>query len=149
MMGEAIRNNVFIDTNILINDFFYREKGKEYGKPSNLAVQFLKSKPKVHLFIASFSVIQLISTLDKAKIPKSEIANEIQRILSRYKLIDLTAKDFEKALKVEYKDTEDAVQYALCRKARCLYIVTENIKDFKLFDLVTTVKPKAIRKILL
>ena len=148
-MGEAIQNNIFIDTNVLINDFFYRVKGKEEGKPSNLAIQFLKSKPKVHLFIASFSVIQLISTLDKAKTPKLEMADEIKRILTRYKLIDLTAKDFEKALSIDYKDTEDAVQYALCRKARCLYIVTENVKDFKLFDLVTTVKPKAIRKIVL
>jgi predicted nucleic acid-binding protein len=148
-MGEAIQNNIFIDTNVLINDFFYRVKNKQVSKPAHLAIQYLKSKPKVNLFIASFSVIQLISTLDKAKTPKLEIASEVKRILSRYKLIDLTAKDIEKALTVEYKDTEDAIQYTLCRKARCLYIVTDNVKDFKIFDLVTTIKPKSIRNIFL
>lgn len=146
-MGEAIQNNVFIDTNVLINDFFYRVKQKEISKPAYLAIMYLKSKPKVNLFIASFSVIQLVSTLDKAKITKVEIASEIKRILSRYKLIDLTSKDIEKALSIEYKDTEDAVQYTLCRKARCLYIVTDNVKDFKIFDLVSTIKPKSIRNL--
>ena len=148
-MGEAIQNNVFIDTNVLINDFFYRVKRKEISKPAHLAIVYLKSKPKVNLFIASFSVIQLISTLDKAKVSKTEIATEIKRILTRYKLIDLTAKDIEKTLGIEYKDTEDAVQYTLCRKARCLYIVTDNVKDFKIFDLVSTIKPKSIRDLFL
>lgn len=148
-MGEAIQSNVFIDTNVLINDFFYRVKGKQISKPAHLAILYLKAKPKVSLFIASFSVIQLISTLDKAKVSKLEVSNEVKRILSRYKLIDLTAKDIDKALSINYNDTEDAVQYTLCRKARCLYIVTDNVKDFKVFDLVSTIKPKAIRDILL
>jgi predicted nucleic acid-binding protein len=148
-MGEALQNNVFIDTNVLINDFFYRIKDKQLSKPAHLAIVYLKSKPKVSLFIASFSVIQLISTLDKAKVSKTEIANEVKRILSRYKLIDLTAKDIEKALSIEYKDTEDAIQYTLCRKARCLYIVTDNVKDFNVFNLVSTIKPKSIRDLFL
>lgn len=148
-MGEAIQNHVFIDTNVLINDFFYRVKQRQISKPAHLAIVYLKSKPKVSLFIASFAVIQLISTLDKAKVEKKEIATEVKRILSRYKLIDLTAKDIDKALGIDYKDTEDAIQYTLCRKARCLYIVTDNVKDFKIFDLVSTVKPKAIRNLFL
>jgi predicted nucleic acid-binding protein len=148
-MGEAIQQNVFVDTNVLINDFFFRIKGRQLGKPANLAIQYLKSKPKVKLFIASFSVIQVISTLDKAKISQTEISKEVQRILTRYKLIDLTSKDIEKALSIDYKDMEDAIQYILCRKARCLYIITDNVKDFNLFDLVNTIKPKNIRNIVL
>ena len=95
-MGEAIQKNVFVDTNVLINDFFYRIYDKASGKPASLAIQFLKSKPKVELYIASFALVQLISTLDKAKVSKEKIADELHRILNRYKLVDLTAKDFEK-----------------------------------------------------
>lgn len=136
-MGTAIQNNVFIDTNVLINNFFYRVKNNRKSKSAHLAILYLKSKPKVDIFIASFSVIQLISTLDKSKATKPKIAQEVKRILTRYKLIDLTAKDIDKALSIDYKDTEDAVQYALCRKARCLYIVTDNVKDFNSFLLNT------------
>ena len=148
-MGEAIQKNVFVDTNVLINDFFYRIYSKATGKPASLAIQFLKSKPKVELYIASFALVQLISTLDKAKVSKEKIADELHRILSRYKLVDLTAKDFEKALKTEYKDTEDAVQYILCRKTRCFYILTDNVKDFATFEFIATIKPKSIRKIII
>ncbi len=147
-MGEAILTNVFLDTNVLINDFFYRYKQRKESKYSSMAIQFLKANPKITLYIASFSLIQLISTLDKAKVPKNDINLEVSRIISRYKLIDLTANDFQKALSIESKDTEDAIQYTLCRKVRCFYIVTENIKDFNLFKFVTTIKPKHIRKII-
>lgn len=147
-MGEAILTNVFLDTNVLINDFFYRYKQRKESKYSSMAIQFLKANPKITLYIASFSLIQLISTLDKAKVSKNDINLEVSRIISRYKLIDLTANDFQKALSIESKDTEDAIQYTLCRKVRCFYIVTENIKDFNLFKFVTTIKPKHIRKII-
>lgn len=148
-MGEAILTNVFLDTNVLINDFFYRYKQKKESKYSSIAIQFLKANPKITLYIASFSLIQLVSTLDKAKVSKTDIAIELKRIISRYKLVDLTANDFQKALGIDYKDTEDAIQYTLCRKVRCFYIVTENIKDFSLFKFVTTIKPKHIRKIII
>jgi predicted nucleic acid-binding protein len=130
-MGEAILTNVFLDTNVLINDFFYRYKQKKESRYSSIAIQFLKANPKITLYIASFSLIQLVSTLDKAKVSKTDIAIELKRIISRYKLVDLTANDFQKALDIDYKDTEDAIQYTLCRKVRCFYIVTENIKDFR------------------
>ncbi len=148
-MGEAILTNVFLDTNVLINDFFYRYKQKKESRYSSIAIQFLKANPKITLYIASFSLIQLVSTLDKAKVSKTDIAIELKRIISRYKLVDLTANDFQKALAIDYKDTEDAIQYTLCRKVRCFYIVTENIKDFSLFKFVTTIKPKHIRKIII
>lgn len=148
-MGEAILTNVFLDTNVLINDFFYRYKQKKESRYSSIAIQFLKANPKITLYIASFSLIQLVSTLDKAKVSKTDIAIELKRIISRYKLVDLTASDFQKALAIDYKDTEDAIQYTLCRKVRCFYIVTENIKDFSLFKFVTTIKPKHIRKIII
>ncbi len=145
-MGEAISQYVFIDTNVLINDFFFRSRKKLSGYDASVAVQFLRTKPRVTLYIASFAIIQLISTLEKAKVAKEEIASEIKRILSRFKLIDLTAKDFDNALSINHNDTEDAVQYTLCRKVRCLYIITDNIKDFKSFRLVVAIRPKAVRK---
>ena len=42
-MGGGIAQYVFLDTNVLINDFFYRKRQKESGKLAHLAVQFLKS----------------------------------------------------------------------------------------------------------
>ena len=147
-MGGGIAQYVFLDTNVLINDFFYRKRQKESGKLAHLAVQFLKSKPKVTLHVASFSLVQLISTLDRSKVTPIEIADEISRILSRFKLVDLSAKDFTDALKITHKDTEDALQYTLCRKVRCFYLVTDNIKDFKDFRLIAPIKPKAVRSML-
>ena len=116
-MGEGISQYVFIDTNVLINDFFFRSRERVAGKSATIAIQFLRAKPKVTLHVASFSLVQLISTLDRANVPKEEIAEELKRIISRFKLVDLTAKDFTNALEVAYTDTEDSLQYTLCRKA--------------------------------
>jgi len=139
--------HVFIDTNVLINDFFYRNRQRISSKPASLAIQFLKSKPKVDLYVASFSLVQFVSTLERAKIPTAVVVEELKRILSRFKLIDLTAKDFNDALLLERSDTEDALQYILCRKLRCFYLITDNIRDFQGLLFVTAIKPKQVRKI--
>ena len=143
-MGEAISRYVFVDSNVLINDFFYRNGKLAHPKHATNAISFLRAKPNIRLFCASFSLIQFVSTLDKAKISNEVIADELNRILGRFTLVDLTAKDFQKALSIPNKDTEGAVQYTLCRKARCLYIITDNVKDFRIFRLVETIKPKDV-----
>ena len=147
-MGEPITNYVFIDTNVLINDFFYRYNERNQSKSASIAVQFLRAKPKVNLYVASFSLVQLISTLDRAKVPHSQITKEISRLLGRFKLIDLTAKDFESISKTTISDIEDALQYTLCRKPRCFYIITDNVKDFRGLLNIVAIRPKYTRKVI-
>ena len=144
-MKDVILTNVFVDTNVLINDFFFRNRQRETGKSASMAVQYLRSKPKVTLHVASFSLVQLVSILDRAHIPQIEILEELKRILSRFKLIELTAKDFSDAIQITKNDTEDALQYTLCRKKKCLYIVTDNTKDFRGFKLIEPIKTKMVR----
>jgi hypothetical protein len=56
-----------------------------------------------------------------------EIIEKLQLILT---VADLKASDINKAISLDFKDFEDALQSACALRVRAEYIVTRNIKDF-------------------
>lgn len=150
-------NRVFLDTNVLIYDIFYRHKILKspylddvgnLGLHSHSALGYLMALNKTTCYIASFSVVQVLSTLSRTKeIPKNVVKGEIESIVGRFEIVDFTKKDILSALSLGTKDLEDGFQYALGQKTKCFYIVTNNVKDFSQFQDVRILKPKNIRLI--
>ena len=124
-------HRVFVDTNLLINDYLYRAEGFEKSRVAYDALNFLRAKPKSTLYVASFSLVQLISTLSRQKVSDAIIREELQFIVARYQLVDFTKADIMRGLNLAGRDVEDAFQYAVSQKMRCRYILTDNVKDFK------------------
>jgi predicted nucleic acid-binding protein len=144
-MNDA--SKVFIDTNILINDFLYRYWQRTTGLNAHNALVSLKNKGK-QMYIAIFSVMQVISTLERARVPKDEVAKEVKRLTERYELVQLAQTDIENALSHENLDLEDCMQYELSQKVKCFYILTDNVKDFRSFKNIVVVKAKKHKSIL-
>ncbi len=140
-------NRVFVDTNVLINDFLFRIKKNKSAEFDYKALLFLERK-NAEMYIASFSIVQFVSTCQRAKIKDDLIIVEIKKIMGRYNIIDFTKEDIEKSFnQLEQQDIEDVWQYTLSQKLRCRHILTANTKDFKSFANIELHKPKDIQTI--
>lgn len=98
-------------------------------------------------YIASFTLVQILSTLSKNKVERTIIDSEIKSILQAHKVLDFTEKDIKDGLSIQAKDREDAFQYIVSQKVKCSVIITANEKDFKPISSVTVIKPSRIRSI--
>jgi len=151
-------NRVFLDTNVLINDFFFRNpkyikiNSKDY-LPCYETIKFLKkNKNKYKIFVSSHSIARFISLLNDKKVPKSISISEIKILLNSYEIVNLTKTLIEKVVtefehKELVKDLEDAFQYQVSSSNGCLYLFTINTKDFKNFLNVKVLHPKNYRTI--
>lgn len=146
-MSKNLAHRILIDTNVLINDFFYRELKRPSGKQATDALTFLAARKRYELFVASFSIVQVLSTLTKARIREDLVRAEINRLLTSYTLVSFGKSDIENALTLPGADLEDAFQYEVSQKMRCFAIVTDNTKDYRPFANVVVVKPRQIRQL--
>ncbi len=140
---------VYIDTNVLINDFYYRHKHVDTGLSANRALTYLRSLYNTKLLVASFSVVQILSTLSRNRVEKQLIADEIRYVLRQYVVVDVTSADLSAAISAyNTGDLEDHFQFSVCKKLKCSHLLTDNVRDFKMFA-VTVVRPKNVRRIAL
>jgi predicted nucleic acid-binding protein len=146
---KSLPYHIFIDTNVLINDILFRQFNRPNSKPSSLALEFLLRIARRETFVASFSIVQVLSTLEKARVSQDIIRQELQHILTKHTIINFTEKDIQAALdEFTDLDIEDTFQFVVSQKMRCQYIITENVKDFKTFQNVRIIRPKEIRRII-
>jgi len=132
-------NNVFIDTNVLIGAYCDNESDKK-------CLQYLYSLKGKYLFVSSLSIAQLVSVFQKKKTNK-EIKQIIHDLFSKFTVIGFIQKDIENAIKLEYSDMEDSIQYEISRKFKCGVFITNNIKDYRVFTNINILKPLKIRTI--
>ena len=118
--------NVFVDTNIVINllqkrDEFYKEAQELFT---------LADRKKVKLYISALTFANTYYIL--SRFYSSE---EAKKILSKFKvLVDVlptTDKIIELALASDFKDFEDAIQFYTALESSLEAIITRNKKDFK------------------
>jgi predicted nucleic acid-binding protein len=130
--------NILVDTNVLINDFFSRkgnpEHKKRFANTSAKASMSLKRLSNNNLYVAAFSVIQLVSFLQKQKYSFRPVEEELKYVITKYKVISITDKDLDVCSDgihtINDTDIEDNLLYCLSVKVKCPYILTYNTKDF-------------------
>ena len=130
-------NNVFIDTNVLIGAYSDIDTDKK-------CLHYLYSLKGKRLFISSLSVAQLVSLFQKKRTNK-EINQIVRDLLHRFTVIGFVQKDIENAMRLEYSDMEDSIQYAISSKFQCGVFITNNVKDYRVFTNINVIKPVKIR----
>ncbi len=148
MRGNA-ENKVFIDTNCLISYI-----GAKYGiyKDKNhntAAIQYLCKQHGKQLYISSLAVAQVTATLQR-RLNSKDLQKELHNLIQHFKVIDFTIEDIKTALRYkklheEGMDIEDLYQYVMSLKLKCLYIMTNNTKDFSPLVQIRSFKPKDVR----
>ena len=81
------------------------------------------------------------------KVNCAEITHVVRDLQHRFNIIDFTNRDIDTALVETGADIEDNVQYVLARKQKCSIIITNNLKDYRLFFNVRVIKPERVRTI--
>lgn len=136
--GNNNRDNIFVDTNVLIGAFAGFSKDKK-------CLDYLFSsriqQKKKRLYISSLSIAQLVATFQHKKVDDDKIRQYVKYLQTKFNIIEFTEQDIDDALKFKIIDMEDAIQFILGTKLKCLYFITNNIKDYKNLVNIIAVKP--------
>jgi len=118
---------IFLDTNIVID---YLTNRKPFSKTALRLFALAENKTiKLNISAISFTIIYYV--LRKNNSHKSIIENLIS-LSDLCNIILVNRNIIEQALKSDYTDFEDAVQYcSALQNPNCSTIITRNIKDFQ------------------
>jgi len=122
---------LFLDTNVLI-DFLADRKpfSESAGKLFTLSLN-----KKVRIFISAISYNNVYYIL-KQSLTHKETIKLLTELSEMTEVIDLTKNVLTNAMKSEFKDFEDAIQYySALTNSKIEKIVTRNTKDFKLSEI--------------
>lgn len=114
---------IFLDTNFLM-DYVERE---EY-KPQCIEVLIKGKEQKVKFYI-SFLSLANFAYINRKK-EKEILYEALKRFVRMFNVLPNTKEHIQKAIALESKDYEDALQYATAISAGCDSIITRNARDF-------------------
>lgn len=118
---------IFVDSDVVIDFFMDREP---HANPASKIFE-LSEQGKVKLFISAVSINNIYYILRKFLGHKNAI-EVIETLTEMTEIIGTTKKEIIQALKNDFKDYEDSVQYSSALTIKDLNaIITRNIKDYK------------------
>lgn len=141
-MKQLNKNNIFIDTNILIGAY---SDDKNFDKEKR-CWKYLSSIKGKNVYVSSLSIAQFVSIFQHKK-NNDKIKKDVKNILAKVDIIEFTKEDIEKSLKLKQHDLEDNIQYVLAEKLKCKIFVTQNKKDYSSYlntTVITASEYKAI-----
>lgn len=146
---KNIENHIFIDTNCLISyladKFGLRKKADSANRN---ALHYLSKLNGKRLYISSLSIAQLTATLQN-RVDTKVLLSEIKAMCSRYEVVEFNKNDIDSAISnPSTKDIEDRYQYQMSQKVRCLYVMTNNVKDYAHIENIVACTPNKIRKLI-
>jgi predicted nucleic acid-binding protein len=132
--------NLFLDTNVVIDYLANRQPfAADAGKLFQLA---LDGKVKIYISALSYNNIHYVL---RQTLSNTATIKVLEEIAEMSEIADVSKLIIRKALKSEFKDFEDAIQYYCAlnlNKIDC--IVTRNSKDFKKSNLALMTPSEAI-----
>lgn len=132
--------HIFLDTNVLI-DFLSDRKPFSLEAAQLFNYSF---KKKVHIYVAAVSYNNIYYIL-RQLCSHAETIKILAELQEWTETVDVSKDVIRKALKSEFKDFEDAIQYQCAKtlnKIDC--IVTRDTKDFKSSTLPTMTPKEAL-----
>jgi predicted nucleic acid-binding protein len=152
-------DRIFLDTNILLNDFLHRypqfaRLGNStdilHSREAHQALTYIRRNRLFKTYVASFSIARFVSFLDSLRVPKNIAVQEINMLLAKNTILTLTQTLVREATDLFDSDTrlrdfEDAFQFIVCQDHKCYYFLTLNSKDFRFFPSIMVVTPSKYR----
>lgn len=146
---KNIENHIFIDTNCLISYLADKFGLRKKADSANWnALHYLSKLNGKRLYISSLSIAQLTATLQN-RVDTQVLLSEIKAMCSRYEVVEFNKNDIDSAISnPSTKDIEDRYQYQMSQKVRCLYVMTNNVKDYAHIENIVACTPNKIRKLI-
>ena len=126
---------VLIDTNVVLDVLCKREGFYED------AARIMKycEVNKITGVISALTIPNIVYIMRK-ELDAQKTRDVIEKLQLVFTVADLKADDIKKALSMNFKDLEDALQSACASRIKADYIITRNIRDF-VNSKVTAIKP--------
>lgn len=126
---------VLIDTNVVLDVLCKREGFYED------AARIMKycEVNKITGVISALTIPNIVYIMRK-ELDVQKTRDVIEKLQLMFTVADLKADDIKKALSMDFKDFEDALQSACASRIKADYIITRNIRDF-VNSKVTAIKP--------
>lgn len=126
---------VLIDTNVVLDVLCKREGFYED------AARIMKycEVNKITGVISALTIPNIVYIMRK-ELDAQKTRDVIEKLQLVFTVADLKADDIKKALSMNFKDFEDALQSACASRIKADYIITRNIRDF-VNSKVTAIKP--------
>lgn len=139
---------VFLDTNFVM-DLFGREPDPTTGrnKYEEDAVEVINIGiiNEIEFNVSFLSVANFAYLLRKTA--TDLLHKQIEELCNLFKIVSNTSDHLVKALKTEFKDYEDAVQYETALSSGCEIIITRNKKHFS-SSLIPALTPEEFIKMM-
>lgn len=122
--------SILIDIDVILDVLARREPF--FAPAANLWAKV--ENKHIRAYLASHTITTLFYLIKKVKDKK--FAEECVRdLLSVFKIAPVDKSTLLLALKPDFKDFEDAVQYAAAKQINADFIITRNIKDYRKSDI--------------
>lgn len=119
-------NKIFIDSDVVIDFFTDREP---FANPASEIFE-LNEQGKIQLYLSAASVNNIYYIVRRYLGHKSTI-KVIEELTEMTEVVDTTKKEILQALKNDFKDFEDSIQYSCALTIKGLKaILTRNVKDY-------------------
>lgn len=129
---------VLIDTNIILDVLCNRWEFLD----DSAKVFKLCEVEKITGYISALSIPNIMYILRK-ELSREKAKNILAKLSLIFRIVDLKAEDLKKAVNLDFKDFEDAIQSVCASRIKADYIITRNIKDFS-GSKVTAIKPSEL-----
>ena len=143
MSSKIVR--IYVDTNVLINYCTGQQNDVEA-----LDYIFAKRRKEV-LFTSSLAIVQTISSLqskgrnNRKAYSREKTIDKLNKILSKFTVLDLSYSDIKEGFKSLNKDIEDSIHYFVSQKMKCDAIFTNNKSDFVCFNNISLIDNNVVR----
>lgn len=119
---------VFIDTNVFLDAFLERTADWESAE----ALLRAATLEQLDIYTSANNLINVIYFLQKQKLTQADIIELVELTLTYTQLADTSKAAFRQALRANFADLEDAIQYYTALNIRGIdYFITSNAKDYK------------------
>lgn len=117
---------LLIDTNIILD---FLQKREPYYEDASAIFQLSVDNEVIECVTAS-SITDIYYLVNKEFKDVKKTKERIQDLLELITILDVTNKDIQDAIRSEWKDFEDSLQYIVALHNSVDAIITRNTKDF-------------------
>lgn len=128
---------VFIDTNVFLD---YIERRPTYYDAA-LAIFLLSAKKMITLMLSDLSIANS-KYITRKTIIASDFYSTIKRLRKYFDIVPVGRNVVDRALALEAKDFEDALQFYAAEQAEADCVVTRNTKHFDFASTIEVLEPK-------
>jgi predicted nucleic acid-binding protein len=120
-------NKIFIDSDVVIDFFTDREP---HANPASEIFE-LNEKGEIELYLSAMSISNIYYIVRKYLGHKKTL-EVVEELTDMTEVIGTTKKEIIQALKNNFKDFEDSIQYSSALTVNGLEVIlTRNVKDYK------------------